>query len=332
MEKFRKFDDASCGVNPYVPRKEAKRPIWQLLFKVILVPVLVLVKGAGFGLLFSIWSIMHLLKHVLIVGPLVRVMERLIDKLLGSLFLSFLGTNAPQHTLHQDDAGYSPDPKKREANIFRVGIEPGDVVICNQASILDTLYLICNYSPVFTQIATNGKRVGFRVLGFYERMTHGLGIGHPQEIDNLLTLEEVREANSRRPIIVYPEGTKTNGMGVLQFPEEVSKQLLRAKPIHAIRFDYIFTYFSPYNTTERRGIWYWITLLSQTINSQQVQFHYNVHKKFRDVEDTSEQIKILRTSLTTRQTNNLLNLDYTSHSKFLEYWDLAKQKGYQKNA
>jgi len=28
MEKFRKFDDPSCGVNPFVPLKEEPRPLW----------------------------------------------------------------------------------------------------------------------------------------------------------------------------------------------------------------------------------------------------------------------------------------------------------------
>lgn len=63
------------------------------------------------------------------------------------------------------------------------------------------------------------------------------------------TLREI-QMQSRKPLFVFIEGTKTNGMGVLELSPDIHDQLLLAKPLHIARIDYTFKYFSPYNTTE----------------------------------------------------------------------------------
>jgi hypothetical protein len=35
MEKYRKFDDPSCGVNPFVPLKEGERPLYMKLIRIV---------------------------------------------------------------------------------------------------------------------------------------------------------------------------------------------------------------------------------------------------------------------------------------------------------
>jgi hypothetical protein len=62
----------------------------------------------------------------------------------------------------------------------------------------------------------------------------------------------------RRPVIIHPEGTKTNGTGVLQIDKEVMALILNAAEkdnlkIHTLRFDYDFKYWSPINTTDEFG-------------------------------------------------------------------------------
>ena len=63
----------------------------------------------------------------------------------------------------------------------------------------------------------------------------------------------------RRPVIIHPEGTKTNGTGVLQIDKEVIALICKTDKkdnlkIHSLRFDYDFKYWCPINTTEQSGL------------------------------------------------------------------------------
>ncbi len=60
-----------------------------------------------------------------------------------------------------------------------------------------------------------------------------------------------------RPIVVFPECTKTNGKGILQIEDDIVQILVKAAKngihLHTLRFDYEFEYTSPYNTTDISG-------------------------------------------------------------------------------
>lgn len=64
----------------------------------------------------------------------------------------------------------------------------------------------------------------------------------------------------RRPIVIHPEGTKTNGLGVLNLDDDIRKMIIDAAGlaqnlrVHAIRFDHSWTYYSAYNTTDQTGL------------------------------------------------------------------------------
>jgi hypothetical protein len=154
-------------------------------------------------------------------------------------------------------------------------------LLCTQASILDVLYLITNYSPTFTYLCTYKGKHGYRVLGFYERFVYGLCIRFPREVgkDECHKLKEIQAFFPHKPIVVFPEGTKTNGNGILEFPSEIADELVTVKGIHSLRFEYTFQYFYIYNTTETRAIKHLLTIFSQTLNRQKVQYLFNVHKR-----------------------------------------------------
>lgn len=259
MEKYRKFDDASCGVNPFIPRKETRRPIWMWLFKIILVPMLVLCKFLTMLIVLVVFSLLHLLKHVLVLSPVKRAFERLVDLLLGSMLIGLLGSNATQMNLHPDDTGYHPNPAKRKFDKGK--IQNGHLIIANSVCIIDTIFLIQQFSPIFTQIVKTNGKYRYRVLGFFERFFVGMGINFPEDAEGM-TLKTLREEYSAKPIVVFPECTKTNGMGVLEFPESVTEDLRRQKHLHALRFDYEFDYFSLYNTTNENRFWSLLVILS----------------------------------------------------------------------
>lgn len=83
----------------------------------------------------------------------------------------------------------------------------------------------------------------------------------------------------KRPIVIFPQCAKTNGRGVLDFPANVPDMLEKAKSdfkIHSLRFDYEFTYFSPYNTTDVLGLKHTIGMLAQFINPVTVQYYFDL--------------------------------------------------------
>ena len=89
----------------------------------------------------------------------------------------------------------SANPAKRQ---LRDGlISNGHVILANQGSILDAIFLIQSFSPRFVHLCTSGRRVGYRELGFFERFTAGLGIALPREVEDnrCLTLGQVMERN-----------------------------------------------------------------------------------------------------------------------------------------
>lgn len=64
----------------------------------------------------------------------------------------------------------------------------------------------------------------------------------------------------QRPIVVMPEGTKTNGLGVLNIERGIIKMFTDASTpeqnlrLHTLRFDHLFNYRPSYNTTDELGI------------------------------------------------------------------------------
>ena len=135
-------------------------------------------------------------------------------------------------------------------------IGAGDVLLCNQVSLRDFVYLEMTYSPVFTAVATDGKRFGLRRIGLLELPFFAMGIKFPRSDAGVLTdLEQIPGHVSQRPIVVFPEGTKTNGRGILTFEDDIVSLITTTKRrVHAVRFDYGFEFASPYNTVDVYGL------------------------------------------------------------------------------
>lgn len=66
-------------------------------------------------------------------------------------------------------------------------------------------------------------KAGLRPLGIFETMRRAIGIVHPQRVaaQSLhASFMDLKEAHGGRPLVFFPECTKTNGRGILDFPEE----------------------------------------------------------------------------------------------------------------
>ena len=139
-----------------------------------------------------------------------------------------------------------------------------------------------------------------------------------------------------RPIIFFPECTRSNGRGVLEFPEEAVNLIQTAInvdkfKVHALRFDYIQTSASiqPYNSTDIKGWKHAIAMLSQLRNTLKIQYLFNLQSEKYLMGDTPQK-KVLTTSNLHKKLKEALfspgheyNLDknWHDHQEFLKYWN-----------
>lgn len=121
-----------------------------------------------------------------------------------------------------------------------------------------------------------------------------------------------------RPIVFYPECTKSNGKGVLQLPEhavELIKDSVAADfKVHVLRFDYGASSASlqPYNSTDVRGLRHTLIMLAQFLNKMQVQYMFNLQKVIMN-KTTDEVSKKIREALHSKGHEYSLDKDYHDH-------------------
>jgi hypothetical protein len=145
-----------------------------------------------------------------------------------------------------------------------------------------------------------------------------------------------------RPIVIFPEGTKTNGRGILHFPEGIFDIILKSAKsnlrVHTLRFDYDFEFASPYNTADISGIKTAVKLLTQFRNVMLIQSYFNLEQRLNSPAPstkapTSDEAlyDFVRSTMYTRGKNYGLKLTYSSHEEFLRYWFDTQKKGYTGN-
>ena len=166
------------------------------------------------------------------------------------------------------------------------------LIVANDTSLLEFLWLQVTFSPVFVvmDFDEKTKKAGLRPVGRLELIKRACGITFPARVDGGLlykSFKEVREASyvQNRPLIFFPECTRSNGKGVLEPPNEAIELIIDATKggkfaIHVLRFDYSLNSASmqPYNSTDTRGLRHALVMLAQFLNKMQVQYYFNLHK------------------------------------------------------
>jgi 1-acyl-sn-glycerol-3-phosphate acyltransferase len=174
----------------------------------------------------------------------------------------------------------------------------GDVIISNQVSFLEFIFMEMAYSPCFTAVARNKKtgKFGLRKIGMFELPFFAIGIKFPRDVEDdanfYTSLKALRDSQyvKTRPIVVFPEGTKTNGNGVLSFEQDITDILIAAAAkglnLHSLRFDYAFAFTAPYNTTDVGGFRSLLSLLIQNRNMMLIQYYFNLEEKLNQIGTT----------------------------------------------
>jgi hypothetical protein len=97
MEKYRKFDDPSCGLNPFTPLEIKKKLTgWKRVLRGIFTVFLVTIRIPCILLALFVLFSLHILKYLLLIPGAIRWFEKFTDNLCGRLFMQALSFNNPK--------------------------------------------------------------------------------------------------------------------------------------------------------------------------------------------------------------------------------------------
>ena len=151
--------------------------------------------------LVKVLFVLELISQILIVPTLIQGFRRLIVGLVGRLVLACCGYFWIE--------SMTINLKKRKQSTANQGRK---LIIANHTSYIDFLYFGFRYAPVFLLATPKGKVQPVSLFqGIFDSEQPTFG-------DDLMDLAEyINHHNSAVPIVLFPEGTMSNGRGVLKF-------------------------------------------------------------------------------------------------------------------
>ena len=216
-----------------------------------------------------------------------------------------------------------------------------NIIISSQSSILDWLILSLNYSPKFLYIAKSkdSKNDAFIELSFFSAFFYGIGIKFPKYISvnktKYFDLENYLDKNENvRPVVIFPEVTKTNRLAVLpirsNLMDQIYKRSQNKKKNTNIRSEIIINKKYEINTTDTLGIkslfslccslYTPIEIYSQDIKNdnfleENAEYDRNKYSNFYLYLDF-----IIQEFLMEPIHRNCVSLNSFDHEKFIEYF------------
>lgn len=211
-------------------------------------------------------------KYFFIIPYLVRKAEINFDNLCSFMFLKCSSFNSFFEEMSPKDKEF--DFTKFQKKELKFTFRPADLIIANQTCYADWFWIRKQYCPVFTKAVIiekdNKRKVGFKPLSILEFYSHAFGIKFPQilkeesddvfySVEDLMTSQKFLCNNAKRPVCIFPELTKTNGLGILNIEADIIAMIMEAAKnkeikITAIRFDHKFKYFSSFNSYDEVGL------------------------------------------------------------------------------
>ncbi|KAF4723241.1 hypothetical protein FOZ63_032362 [Perkinsus olseni] len=221
MEKYTAFADPSSGVNPFIPfwlanpPRDSKgvkllRPLLLCLPLVVLrLPFLIL------GMLLLAVSQLLVTVFTLLSAPVGRGLACLLYPVSAKLVL--LGVGVVRY--HKDLA----DSRRLK---IRPIVDPAsfgssDIILSNYQSLTDVLLLLACWAPrefIFVNSAGQARILG-PIGALLEACSKNPGQWGPQ-VAGLPDAEQILDEGAG-PYVIFAEGARTNGTGILRFPKKV---------------------------------------------------------------------------------------------------------------
>lgn len=133
------------------------------------------------------------------------------------------------------------------------------LIVCNHSSYLDYIYLQFRYNPIFLNVALDGGIYETGMLAGVWNSSRDAPTPSPTNLDDFL--KSYRFSN---PIVLFPEGTTTNGRGLLEFGIDLSQISAENVRIDVVGLKYVWSNCCPCFTTGSILGHFW-TILNQVL-------------------------------------------------------------------
>jgi len=305
------------------------------LLKAVLLP-LSLFRFALFSIGLIWLAVAELLCMPLLVIPMLR---RPIHWLLNyggcSMALMGLGFWFPTASASQADHRRLKLAPPKEKRYFIFDAPRGGLVIANMQGFTDVLFLGMKLDPVFVFPAADGTPVAYSLFGALRRAGGRRLAMTPENPQTLAQILEAAKSSWSGPVVLFPEGARTNGGGVLAWKPKTFQGLEsfeKPKGTSLVSLEYNKGgAYTPHHTvgTAFRHV-FWLCM----------QPYHNVTSVWLSDSDTANAVKgkslteateYLRTVLVRMIPGAVeLSIGAEKHQEFMAFWDASQRKGYTK--
>lgn len=212
-----------------------------------------------------------------------------------------------------------------------------NLIFSTQSSIIDWLILMNNYCPKFLYIvkSNDNKNDYFIEISYFEVFSIGSGnkFLSKEKYKNKFNIENYLK-NSKKPLIIFPENTKTNKQGVLNIRsnlmDEIYNIIQKNEDKILLRSEIIVNLNNDINTIFSNGLksifnlcknlFIEIYIYSQDIsnnifNDNDIQYDKKKFKNFNEFLDYNLQELLMEPNH-----RNVVSLNCLDHKKFIEYY------------
>jgi len=216
MEKYSHWRDSGTGIQPFLPLKSPKSnsvvdDILYYLNTFILGPPIAICRLICILIILAFYLIQNTFLKFIPLSSIKWLFGRLIFTLEARLVLfnmGFLWIDSQKVTLTRG----RKHARKEDTNISH-----GDVIVCNCQSYVDVIYFMFRFNPTFVKIFESGK---IKPISFLNAIKFTGSYPELKEEENAVSLKDIiKESKEKKigPIVIFPEGTTTNGRGLLKF-------------------------------------------------------------------------------------------------------------------
>lgn len=330
MEKYRQFGDGGTGVHPFTPNWSSHvTPFPLRLLKVILVPV-VLVRLLVFAVAVLWLAIAELIGMIIPIGALRYPIYRMLNKIGCTFALLALGVFSFNDELADHRRLKLAPPKGSSSSPFDA--KSGAVIIANHQGLTDVLILGLKMSPVFVFAASDGSPVKFNIVG---ALIRSASCKKEPALGKMASLQEIaaQAKSCWQQVVVFPEGSRTTGNAVLAWKSKTfdgQDSFSADTCIVSIQYSKTGAYTPHHTVGSMLQHLFWLCMSSHHTAK-------TVWLPARDVapalkgKPMAEQVALLRTLLV-RMIKDAVEVSVGAerHLEFMEFWDDAQKKGYQK--
>ncbi|CAE7252619.1 unnamed protein product [Symbiodinium microadriaticum] len=337
MEKYRQFADGGTGVNPFVPVwSHHKSGLVMQCAKLALLP-LALLRLCMVATAFLWLVLAELLCWPLGFLPIVRrPLHWLLSYAGCSLALLGLGFwfTAGGHVLADHRRLKLAPPKVNSSSCYDA--RRGCLVLSNTQGLTDVLYLGMRLCPVFVFPAVDGSPVPYySVLGALRRAGARRASVPVETPQSLKDIAEAARTGWRGPVVVFPEGARTNGTAVLAWKKTTFEGLESfEKPVGTALVTLEYNKAGAYTPHHTIG-----TMFKHILFLCIQPFH-SVKSTWLPATDVATVVKgkpvpesmVLLRSVLTRMIAGAVEVDVYAekHQDFMAFWEASQKKGYTK--